>query len=569
MNKDEWVENFDVAIVGSGAGGMAAAIVAAQKGLSVVVVEKTQWFGGTTAFSGGAIWIPNSDHSIKAGVHDSREQTEKYLDHTVGDMVSKELKDAFLNHGPEMVRFLEAHSTLRFTTRLEGPDYLSSLPGAAHGGRTLDTIEFDGRLLGGWFKYLRPPLQVLTLFGGMMVNRKDVDLLVDVMQKPSLKAFLHASKLLTRYAIDRLRFARGTRLVLGNALAGRLLKGAVDAGVVLICNAPARKLLTDEGRVKGLVVDHEGKERVINVRKGVVIATGGFGANLQMRQRFIPGPTGDWSMVPQGNTGDGISMAQTVGAQLGGPNLNNAFWTPVSIMEKENGDKVRWPHLRMDRPKPGLIAVNSAAKRFLNESASYHHFVESMIESHPVVPCIPTFLICDGQFLKRYGLGLVRPGGVGRQNFIDRGYLYEGSSLSELAVSLRLDPIAFQETIARYNVNASLGVDPEFGKGSTEFNRHYGDPAHKPNPCLRPLETPPYYAVKVYPGDIGTAHGIKVNSYAQALDSQNSPIEGLYVVGNDMSSVVSGNYPGAGITLGPAMTFGYIAALHMVGTSST
>ena len=160
-------------------------------------------------------------------------------------------------------------------------------------------------------------------------------------------------------------------------------------------------------------------------------------------------------------------------------------------------------------------------------------------------------------------------GSVGRQNFIDRGYLYEGSSLSELAVSLRLDPIAFQETIARYNVNASLGVDPEFGKGSTEFNRHYGDPAHKPNPCLRPLETPPYYAVKVYPGDIGTAHGIKVNSFAQALDSQNSPIEGLYVVGNDMSSVVSGNYPGAGITLGPAMTFGYIAALHMVGTSST
>jgi succinate dehydrogenase/fumarate reductase flavoprotein subunit len=562
----EWVSETDVVVVGGGAGGLATAIVAAHEGLTVTVVEKTPWFGGTAAFSGGAIWIPGNGPARATGLVDSRESVMEYLDHTVGNRVPADVMAAYLDHGPAMVDYLERVSCVRFVPRAVAPDYLSELPGAAHGGRTLDTIDFDGRILGPWFEALRPPLSVLTLFGGMMVNRVDVDRLVETRRLASFGAIAHASKLIARYALDRVSHSRGTRLVLGNALAARLLKSAIDAEVTLLRNTPARRLLSENGRTVGLFVEHDGQERLIRARKGIVLASGGFGANQELRRQHLPDPTGAWSMAAEGNTGDGLTMAREVGGEMGGPNLNNAFWCPVSVLKESDGSLVRWPHLRMDRPKPGLIAVNSAAKRFVNESASYHHFVEAMIQSHGQTPCIPTFLVCDAWFLDRYGLGLVRPGGPGKSRLLKRGYLFEGATLEDLARQLKLDPSTLAETVRRYNDHARDGVDPDFGKGSTEFNRHYGDPDHTPNPCLRPIESPPFYAVLVYPGDIGTAHGIKVNSASQVLDREGRSIDGLYAVGNDMSSVVSGNYPGAGITIGPAMTFGYIAARHMAGT---
>lgn len=558
-----WDKEVDALVVGSGAGGMAAALTAREEGLDVLLVEKTGRIGGSTAISGGALWIPLNAQTDAAGHPDSYEKVWTYLEQTVGAAAPDDMKRAYLEAGPRMMDYLVSRGILDLAARTASPDYYPDLPGAAMGGRSLDPLEFDGRKLGRDFRMLRDPLKEFTVLGGMMVNITDVRHLLRATR--SFAAWRHSMKLVLRYAADRARgYHRGTRLLLGNALAAQLFHGMLARRIEYWLDTPALALHRDAaGRVQGVAVRRNGKTLNIRARRGVVMATGGFPWDPARRAQSYPQPTGLWSMSPRDNAGDGIRLSEAAGAALGSGHASPAFWAPVSLLESADGKPLHYPHLVWDRAKPGLIAVNGAGQRFVNESASYHEFVQAMYRSHGTTPSIPAFLICDQRFIDTWGLGLALPGGRPRQHLIDAGYLLQAGTLAALAARLGVPADALQATVERYNAHAAQGQDPDFGKGSTAYNRYLGDPEHAPNPCLAPLAEGPYYAVKVYPGDIGTACGIAANPHAQALDGAGAPIAGLYVAGNDMQSVMGGAYPGPGITLGPALTFGWIAGQHL------
>jgi succinate dehydrogenase/fumarate reductase flavoprotein subunit len=558
-------ETFDVIAVGSGAGGMAAAVTAATLGLKAVVLEKTAYFGGSTAVSGGAVWIPCNSLMDAVGHSDDRERVIRYLRGTVTSAFRSDMIDAFVEHGARMVDFMAAHTAIHFVARAHSPDYSSSLDGASMGGRTLDPAPFDARVLGRRFAQLRPPYRQFMALGGMMVDRKDAERLLGVLTDP--RSVVYASSLIARYASDRARFARGTRLLLGNALAGRLLKSAVDAGIDLRNGTSACALIAGDGRIQGVVTQSEAGTRRLGARRGVVLATGGFAASLQWRRAHVARAADHVSLAPEGNTGDGLQLALEQGAALEDAGASPVFCTPVSQMTKRDGTVVSFPHLVTDRQKPGLIAVDARGRRFTDESASYHAFVQAMHR----MGAIPAFLICDRRFLARYGLGLVRPAVRGlaaltsRDAFVRSGYLVEARDARDLAGKLGMDAAALEDTIARNNDHARTGVDAEFGRGTQAYSRYLGDPAHGPNPCIATIETAPFYAVRVMPGDIGSARGLRTNPRAQVLRDDRSAIEGLYACGNDMNSIMGGDYPAAGITLGPALTFGYIAGQDLAG----
>ncbi len=554
----------DVICVGAGAGGMSAALTASIEGLAAIIVEKTDRVGGSTAVSGGAVWIPNTDRATAAGHPDTLERAKLYLDRLVGNWSSDAMKLAYLEAGPRMLDYLERHTALRLAARAYSPDYYPDTEGASLGGRSMDPLAFDGRQLGPHFANLRDPLPEFTVLGGMMVTMTDVYHLLGATR--SLASWKHGMRLVARYAADRLRHHRGTRLVLGNALAARLYKSVLDRQIPVWLDCPARRLLVEDGCVVGLMVMHEGREVAIRARRGVVLATGGFPHDPERRDALLPHPTGSWSMAPAGNTGDGLRLGEAAGAVVRGENAANVFHAPISILTKPDGTVVRYPHLVWERAKPGLLAVNGAARRFVNESTSYHEFGLAMHESHRSVPSIPAFLICDAAFLRRWGLGLALPGGRPFRKLVKAGYLAEARSLDDLARQLGLDGGVLAETVASFNRGAREGRDPVFGKGGDAYNRYLGDPTIKDgNPCLGTVETAPFYAVRVYPGDIGTAGGIVTDENARVLDRDGAPIPGLYAVGNDMNSVMGGTYPGPGITLGPALTFGWLAGLHLAG----
>ena len=563
----QWEHETDVVCVGSGAGGMSAALTASIEGLQALIVEKAPVVGGSTAVSGGAVWIPNNPQAHAVGQPDSIEKAKLYLDRIVGNWASDEMKLAFLRAGPAMIEYFDRHTDVKLVARTYSPDYYPDVEGASLGGRSMDPAPFDGRELGNSLRILRSPLKEFVVLGGMMVNMTDVYHLLNVTK--SFASWRHGMKLVMRYALDRLRYPRGTRLLLGNALAGRLFKSVLDRKIPVWVSTPAQRLVVEDGRVAGILVRKDGRELAIRARQGVVLATGGFPSDPKLREEFLPQPTGLWSMAPEGNTGDGLRLGQAVGAQARRDNASNVFFAPISILKKPDGTVIKFPHLVWDRAKPGLMAVNGAARRFVNESTSYHEFGLAMYESHKSVPTIPAFLICDSAFLRKWGLGLALPGGRPFRWLVKAGYLVQGATIDDLARQLSLDPAALASTLARFNALAEKGEDTDFGKGGNAYNRYLGDPAiTEGNPCLGPITKAPFYAVRVYPGDIGTAGGMVADRHARALDARGQPIPGLYACGNDMNSVMGGTYPGPGITLGPALTFGYLAGRHLAGQAS-
>lgn len=566
MSTPQWDESYDVVVVGMGAGGMAAALTAAIEGKSVLLLEKFGRVGGSSAISGGAVWMPLNSQSAAAGHPDTQEAIDTYMAEVVGNASPLSMQQTFLRYSKEVAAYLQKHTDLLLAARTFSPDYYPDRPGAAMGGRSLDPVEFDGRLLGKHFKELRDPLPEFMVLGGMMITMTDVRHLLNVTR--SWTSWKAGMKLVLRYFSDRVRgYHRGTRLVLGNALAARLFKTVLDRQLPYHLNAKVVALNEDNGRISGVSYQKDGKVVRCQARLGVVVATGGFPWNPQLREQHYPSPTGPYSMAPAENTGDGIALAQGAGAVLGTGHVEPAFWAPVSLWKKKDGSVVRYPHLVWDRAKPGLMAVNGKGLRFVNESASYHDFVRGMYRDNQDGRSIPAWLVCDSPFMERWGMGLALPGGRSRNHLIEDGYLLTAATLPALAEKMHVSPDHFVQAATTFSGYAATGEDPEFGKGSTAYNRYLGDAAQTPNPCLGTLAQGPFYAVQVFPGDIGTAVGIRCNEHAQALDSRDEPIPGLYMAGNDMHSVMGGQYPAPGITLGPAMTFGWIAAQHIVNNT--
>jgi succinate dehydrogenase/fumarate reductase flavoprotein subunit len=545
---------YDVIVIGAGAGGMTAACVAAAEGLSTLLIEKADRVGGTTSVAGGMVWVPANSKMRAAGIADSIEQARVYLGHVVPGELNGELREIFLARGPEAIDYLEARTALAFKPVTFYPDYYPDLPGASLGGRVLEPLPFDARELRRHFALLRPPLPEFMLFGGMMVDRADIPHFRKAWRSPP--SALRIARVLARHARDRLSFERGAHLVLGNALAARLLKSVVTLGVELRASTRVASLAMEEKRVAGVTLADGAR---VLARRGVVLAAGGFSTDTELRARYLPAETGPTTAACETDSGDGLRLGLSAGGHIVEANTDNAYWAPMSRFVRADGTPAVFPHTVTDRGKPGVIAVDRDGQRFTNEAVSYHQFVQAMFRAR----AIPAFLICDRPALWKYGLGAVKPFTVSLGAHLARGYLTRAPSVGALAKALDIDSQALESTVRRYNEDARGGVDRLFHKGSNAYSKYLGDADHVPNPCVAPIERGPFFAVALYPGDLGTSAGLRTNVHAQVLDSKGREIAGLYACGNDMNTIMNGAYPGPGITLGPALTFGYIAGRHL------
>jgi 3-oxosteroid 1-dehydrogenase len=547
----DWDFETDLLVVGSGAGGMTAAFVAAREGLEALVLEKTESYGGSSSLSGGGVWVPNNPLMLEAGIHDSLEQARAYLDATVGDRVPAARKQAFLVQAPQMVAYLLRHSHLRFEMAREYPDYYPERPGGTTGGRSLDAVIFRGGRLGPMFEQLRQ--MELQMTRKLVFTAGDARKLMLFRRIP--RYTLVAAKVLLRSVWSRIS---GAKLqAMGRALVAPLRLSLDESGVPLWLNTSVTKLVEEDGRVVGAVAEREGRPIRIRARTGVVLAAGGFAHNREMRERYQSAPIGtEWTSASPGNTGDAVRMGLALGAAT--DLMEDAWWGPTSLLP-DNAPIF----MLSERSCPGSIIVDSAGRRFTNESASYIDVVHAMYASNrPDAASVPAHLIIDQRFRDRYPFVSFLPGQQISAESLESGHVVCADTLEDLASTIGVDPRGLCETVVRFNEMAASGKDLDFARGASAYDRYYGDPTVEPNPCLGPIEKPPFYAVTVFPGDLGTKGGLVTDEHARVLREDDSPIDGLYAIGNTSASVMGNTYPGPGSTLGPAMTFGYVAALH-------
>ncbi|RXH04385.1 FAD-dependent oxidoreductase [Bradyrhizobium vignae] len=555
----------DLLVIGSGAGGLAAAVTGASLGLDVILIEKEEQLGGTTAWSGGWMWIPGNPLAKAAGIVEPPEQPRLYLRHELADGYDESRVEMFLEQGPRMVEFFRRETHLAFIDGNQIPDFHGRSPGAVTGGRSVCAAPIDGRELGPRIRDLKTPLDEVAPFGMGIASGADLRHFLNARSSPT--SFFHVARRLARHMLDLLRFGRGMHLVNGNALVARLLKSADSLGVRIMPGTPAQSLLREGARVVGARAGRDGTTIEIRARRGVVLACGGFPHDTQRKAAlFAHAPTGHehWSAAPASNTGEGIRLGEAVGGRLRTDLSDAGAWAPVSLVPHRDGSFAHFPHL-IERAKPGLIMVRSDGTRFANEADSYHDVMKALFAATPKGTPAEAWAICDAKFLKRYGLGRVRPPPFPVAPWIRNGYLKRGATIAALARACDICADGLVATIEYYNRFAARGEDPAFGRGEAPYNRVQGDAAHLPNPCIAPIESGPFYAVKIVAGSLGTFAGLATDEYARVLDGQATPIDGLYAVGNDMASIMAGRYPSGGITLGPAMTFGYIAAHHAGG----
>lgn len=556
--------SYDVIIVGSGAGAMTSAVFAADQGLSVLIVEKSDKYGGTSAISGGGIWIPNNHYFAAIGGQDSVELSMQYLKAATGEHGDQARLQAYLDNAAPMIEQLTANSRVRYAVADKYPDYYPHLPGALAGGRTLDPELFDTSLLGEELPNLRTPSPSTLLMGRIAWTARDA-------HKAMARSFgwqWLIFKLMARYKLDfmwRRKSKYDRRAALGSSLVASLRRSLMDRNVPLWLNTDFQDVLIEDGRVSGIKVNANGKVLELKATRAVIFGSGGFEQNQTLREQFLPQPTrASWSATPPGNnTGAALQAGMNIGAATA--LMDWAWWTPTIAVPGE--EKPRG--VFAERAFPGAIVVNSLGQRFVNEAAPYLEFVDAMYTDNQKTGgrSVPSWVIFDANFRFTYAMGPLMPGQVMPDSRLRKEWLntlyWKADSLDALAMQIGVDPSGLSSTVQTINGYAQTGVDLEFGRGGNVFDRYYGDSNIKPNPCLAPLRKGPYYAMRLDAGDIGTKGGLLTNQHGQVVREDGQPIAGLYAIGNCSASVMGTSYPGAGGTLGPAMTFGYIAANHI------
>jgi 3-oxosteroid 1-dehydrogenase len=548
---------FDLVIVGSGAAGMTAALTAAVRGLSTVVIEKTEYFGGSTARSGGGVWIPGNAVLRRAGIADTPEAARAYLAHVAGEDGPDSLRAAFLEHGPAMLDLVLANTPLEFAWVPDYSDYYPEAPGGKARGRSIEPVPIDGRILGAELTRLRPPY--LPAPAGITVTQANYRWMMLGTSHP--RAIWTTARVTGRMIVTRIR--KRQLLSMGQALITGLRAGLARAGVPVWLNTTMTGLEVSDGRVTGVRVTRaDGSEAVVCARMGVLLASGGFEQNAEMRAKYQRAPIGtDWTVGSPGNTGEGIQLGEAAGGVL--ELMDDAWWGPSLPL---TGGPV---FCLAERSLPGCIFVNGAGERFVNEAAPYVDAVHAMYDKHTQDnPHIPCWLIADQRYRNRYVFTGMPPRKPLPRRWYKSGAVFRADTVAELAGQIGIPADALAKTVEKFNDFARAGKDADFGRGESAYDRYYGDPNCKPNPNLAPLAQPPYYAIKIVPGDLGTKGGLRTDERARVLRADGSVIDGLYAAGNTSALVMGRSYAGPGATIGPAMTFGYLAALDAAARSA-
>ena len=556
---EAWDEEFDLLVIGSGAGAMTAGIVAHDRKASVLLIEKSDRYGGSSAMSGGSLWVPQSHFMAEAGIDDNREDAIAYLKEITAGAVDLAKLEAYVDSAPDAVRYLAEHADLKMYSMPAYSDYYPRAQGSKPGGRSLDPETFDARSLGDDLLSMKEQNPQMLVMGRLFMTIPQSRTMLT--RAPGWIGLMF--KLMVRYMLDlpwRFKSKRDRFLAMGNSLVGMLRQAMIDRGIPLWLEAGARDFVVEEGRVVGVVAERKGQPVRIRARRGVVVAAGGFEGNQAMREKYLPGPTKvEWSCSNKANTGDLIELARDLGAAV--EFMDEGWWGPVTVVPGEENARM----LVIEKSLPGSVMVNKAGQRFVNEAAPYIDVVNAQYAEHSEeAPCVPCYLVFDARFRKSYPVGPMLPGAQQPDLFLGQmlrdGYLKKANTVGELAAKLGVDAENLEATVARMNEFAKTGKDLDFGRGDTVFDQYYGDEKIKPNPCLAPIVEAPFYGMEAYPGELGTKGGIRTDARARVLTEAGDVIPGLYAVGNCSSPVMGRTYAGAGATLGPATTFAYIAA---------
>lgn len=558
-----WDKEVDILVVGSGAGGLLSALVASEHHADVLVIEKESEWGGTSATSGGGIWIPASDQAREAGFEDSVDDAFKYVRALSKDNVPDANIRAFVTQAAPMLRWMGEKTDIIYCA-FPYPDYHAENPGGSPTGyRTHMPLPMDGKILGKDVETLRFASPAASLFG--YLNWHFDETYIMLFRAPGW--WWHLTKSLARYWFDlpfRFKSRKDRRLTLGNALVGGIRMALNKRKVPIWLNSPMQELIEEKGAVTGAVISHEGKTVRIRARKGVILAAGGFDKSAAMRMDNAPLYQNTvYSGGTTGNTGDSIRAGVDVGAET--MNMQSAWAAPVFYVPGEDRGRL----CTIERALPGCLMVNQKGERYLNEAASYHIVGQQMAKREAEhKDASPSWFVFDHEYRHKYPVGPLMPI---MPDWFQRGevqdILKKGRTLDELAQEIGVEADTLSATIQRYNDGAAKGEDPDFHRGEAAYDKMYGDPRVTPNPCLRPLSKGPFYAMPIYPGDIGTNGGLLTDDRARVVGTNGKPIAGLYAIGNNAASTMGESYPGAGVTIGPALTFGYIAARDALGVN--